>query len=149
MVKDTLAHASRYGTLGPRIARALSHAGATRFEDVPDGEYPIGGADVRALVQRYVTKPQAEGRWEAHRRHIDLQMVIAGEERMGIAPLHALVAEPYDHDKDLLWLSGSGDTVTLRPGEFVLLWPEDAHMPGLRVDGPLAVTKVVYKIAVD
>lgn len=149
MVKDTLANAQRYAPLGPRIARALAHAQVTSFLDMPDGEYPVGGTDVRALVQRYTTKPDAEGRWEAHRRHIDLQMVVHGEERIGVAPLHTLAAEPYDDDKDLLWLSGGGDTVTLRPGDFVLLWPEDGHMPGLRVGAPTAVVKVVYKIAVD
>jgi biofilm protein TabA len=149
MVKDVLALGDRYAALGPRIALALRHARVTRFHDWAEGEYPLEGGAVRALVQRYQSKPAADGRWEAHRRHIDLQMVVEGEERIGVAPLGTLVAEPYDEARDLLWLSGTGDEVTLRPGDFVLLWPEDGHMPGLQADGPVAVTKVVYKIALD
>lgn len=149
MVKDVLTLASRYSALGPRIDRALAHACESSLMDWADGEYPIDGTRVRLLVQRYQTKPLDEGRWEAHRRHIDLQLVIAGEERIGVAPLETLAAEPYDDARDLLWLSGTGDMVTMRPGDFVLLWPEDAHMPGVRVDGPVAVTKAVYKIALD
>lgn len=149
MVKDVLSLAARYDGLGPRIALALSHARATDFSSWADGEYPVDGTAVRALVQRYTSKPDEEGRWEAHRKHIDLQMVVDGEECIGIAPLHTMTAEPYDEAKDLLWLTGQGDAVTLRPGDFVLLWPEDVHMPGLQLSGPVAVTKVVYKIAVD
>lgn len=150
MVKDVLALGVRYAPLGPRIAVALAHARETRFHDWADGEYVVDDTAVRALVQRYESKPESAGRWEAHRRHIDLQMVIEGEERIGVAPLATLtVEEPFDEAKDLMWLSGSGDMVTLRPGDFVLLWPEDGHMPGLQISGPVPVTKVVYKIALD
>ena len=149
MVKDVLALGARYDGLGPRITRALAHARTTEFESWADGEYAVDGTAVRALVQRYRSKPLAEGRWEAHRKHIDLQMVVAGEERIGVAPLGTLDAEPYDESRDLLWLSGTGDFLTLRPGYFVLLWPEDGHMPGIQLSGPVDVLKIVYKLALD
>jgi biofilm protein TabA len=149
MVKDMLSLSDRYHGLGPRFARAFAFAQATDFSALDTGTYVVGGDDVRALVQRYATKAPHEGRWEAHRRHIDLQMVVDGQERIGFAPLHRLGAEPYDAELDLLWLTGSGDQLLLQPGEFVLLWPEDGHMPGLMVDAPAPVTKVVFKILID
>jgi YhcH/YjgK/YiaL family protein len=103
---------------------------------------------VFALVQRYVTKPPAEGRWEAHRRYIDLQFVAAGQERIGYTHISRLTADPYDPERDLTWLSGPGDLVTVPGGSFMLLWPQDAHMPGISVDRPEPVTKMVIKIAV-
>jgi YhcH/YjgK/YiaL family protein len=148
MVKDLLSLADRYRCLGPRFARAFDYALATDFSVMAEGTYPVGGDDVRALVQRYTTKPAHEGRWEAHRTHIDLQMVVQGEEHIGVAPLGSLTAEPYDEERDLLWLAGEGDRVTLRPGDFVLLWPQDAHMPGMAINTPVPVLKVVFKIAV-
>jgi len=149
MVKDLLALHERYRCLGPRFARVFDFALATDFTAMADGTYPVGGDDARALVQRYVTKAPGEGRWEAHRSHIDLQLVVSGEEHIGVAPLGTLVAEPYDEAKDLLWLTGNGDEVTLRPGDFVLLWPEDGHMPGMAIADPVPVLKVVFKIAVS
>lgn len=148
MVKDLLSLSDRYRAFGPRFVRAFDAALSTNFSEMPDGTYPIGGDDVRALVQRYTTKPAHEGRWEAHRTHIDLQMVLTGEESVGVAPIGRLVAEPYDAERDLLWLTGEGDRVTLRPGEFVLLWPEDGHMPSMAIDAPMPVLKVVFKIHV-
>ena len=152
MVKDLLQYSARYEGLGDRIAQALAFACTTDFSALADGTYPVGpseaSGDVRALVQRYTTKPLSEGRWEAHRRHIDLQMLVSGKERIGYAPLNRLQAQPYDEERDLLWLTGEGEHLRLEPGEFVLLWPEDGHMPGIMVDGPEPVLKVVFKIAV-
>ncbi|MEO6223292.1 MAG: YhcH/YjgK/YiaL family protein [Vicinamibacterales bacterium] len=148
MVKDFLTLSDRYRPLGPRFARAFDFARATDLAAMPDGTYPVGGDDVRTLVQRYTTKAAHEGRWEAHRTHIDLQMVLSGEEYVGVAPIGRLVAEPYDAEKDILWLTGEGDRVTLRTGEFVLLWPEDGHMPAMAIGDSIPVLKVVIKIAV-
>jgi len=148
MVKDLLTLADRYHCLGPRFARAFDYACATDFTTMAEGTYPVGGDDVRALVQRYTTKPRREGRWEAHRSYIDLQMVVTGEELIGVSPLRRLEAEPYDAERDLLWLAGDGDFVTLQPGDFVLLWPDDGHMPGIAIADPTPVLKVVFKIAV-
>jgi len=148
MVKDLLSLSHRYRSLGPRFVKAFDYAKVTDFAAMPDGTYPVEGDEVRALVQRYTTKPASEGRWEAHRAHIDLQMVVTGEESVGVAPIGRLVAEPYNAERDLLWLTGEGDRVTLRPGEFVLLWPEDGHMPSMAIDAPVPVLKVVFKIAV-
>lgn len=155
MVKDRLEHSARYQSLAVGIAQALEFARTTDFEALPDGSYPVPAdrpdsntLGVRALVQRYTSKAMEDGRWEAHRRHIDLQMVVRGRERMGYAPIERLVAEPYDEDSDLLWLTGHGDHLLLEPGEFIVLWPEDGHMPGIRVEGPEPVLKVVFKIPV-
>jgi biofilm protein TabA len=148
MVTDHLDRADRYRPLGPRIARALDYVRTTDVRALADGTYAIEGDRVFALVQRYVSKPRSKGRWEAHRQYIDLQCVIDGVERIGHAPLDGLTAEPYDAERDLLWLSGDGDYITVRSGHFVLLWPEDAHMPGIAAGRPEAVLKVVVKIAV-
>ena len=149
MVTDLLANAAIYRPLGARIARAFDYLATTDCTRLADGRYPISDDEIFALVQRYTTKPLAAGRWEAHRRYIDLQVVLAGTERIGYAPIGTLRAEPYDADRDLLWLAGDGSFVTIPAGGFAILWPDDAHMPQIAVDAPAAVTKVVIKIAAD
>jgi beta-galactosidase beta subunit len=63
MVKDLLTLADRYRCLGPRFERAFDYARTADFSSLAEGTYPVGGDDVRALVQRYTTKPEPEGRW--------------------------------------------------------------------------------------
>jgi YhcH/YjgK/YiaL family protein len=121
---------------------------ATDFRPIADGKYPVDGDRIFALVQRYTSKPVHEGRWESHRAYIDLQCVFEGIEQIGYAPLETLAAGSYDADRDLIWLEGQGEFVTMGTGRFMLLWPEDAHMPGIAAGSPAAVLKVVVKIAV-
>jgi YhcH/YjgK/YiaL family protein len=102
-----------------------------------------------ALVQEYDSKLKEEGKWEAHRRYIDLQYVVKGVEGIGYANIHHLKQEEYDTGKDFLPLQGEGDLVTVRNGSFVLLFPEDAHMPGMAIGTPVSVKKIVLKISVE
>lgn len=148
MILDRLDHAGLYAPLSPGIAQALAFLARPELADLPDGRHDIAGDDVFALVSRYLTKPREEGVWEAHRRYIDLQHVVAGVERLGHAHPDRLTAGVYAADSDYLPLAGTGDLVTLAAGGFALLFPHDAHMPGLAVDHPGPVHKVVIKIAV-
>jgi YhcH/YjgK/YiaL family protein len=146
MVIDRIANAHLYRPLGPQITRALDFIRDTELASLEPGRHAIDGDDVYALVSEYPSKRPEEGRWEAHRRYLDLQSVVSGTERIGYAPAEGLAAGPYDEAQDIIWLEGSGDLLTLVPGRFMLLWPGDAHMPGIAVGLPAPVRKVVLKI---
>ncbi len=49
------------------------------------GRHDLDGDDLFALVQEYTTRAADECVWEAHRRYIDVQFVVTGAERMGVA----------------------------------------------------------------
>ena len=83
------------------------------------------------------------------RGSIDLQYVVQGAEGMGCANIQHLQQGEYDASKDFLPLFGEGDQVSLKSGCFVLLFPEDAHMPGMAIGEPAFVRKIVLKIAVE
>lgn len=149
MVTDRLVNAALYRSLSPRIAAAIDYVTTTDFSTIADGKHAIDDDRLFALVQRYTSKPRSDGRWEAHRKYIDLQVVVSGIEQIGYVSNNQLDAGPYDDAKDLIWLSGTvGQWFTLPAGHFTLLWPGDAHMPGVQADGPAEVLKVVVKIAV-
>ena len=97
---------------------------------------------------QYDTLERAQGAWEAHRRYIDLQYVVAGRERIGYAQASRMTPGAYDRERDLLPLAGDGDFLTLGAGDFMLLFPDDAHMPRIAVAAPAPVRKVVVKIEV-
>jgi biofilm protein TabA len=102
-----------------------------------------------ALVQLYNIKSKEQAFWEAYRLYIDLQYIIQGAEGIGYANIRHLQQGEYDPAKDFLPLYGDGDIFTLHSESFILLMPEDAHMPGLAIGAPAPVKKVVVKIAVD
>ena len=148
MIIDHISNAGHYAALGPRFKQAFDFLRTTDLNALEQGRYPLAGDALFALVQNYNTKAPSEGFWEAHRRYIDLQFVLQGTERIGYAPLHRMKLESHDEQRDLSVLHGEGDFLTLTDGCFMLLWPEDTHMPGLQTDRSGPVRKIVFKIAV-
>lgn len=150
MVQDRLESASIYSTLSPRLAQALHHLQHTDWARVAEGRHDVDGDRLFAIVSDYETRASETVPWEAHRRYIDVQYVVSGRERIGYAPLASLAVGDYDPGRDMVAATGDGECFTLRAGEFAILWPQDAHRPGI-VDGATAtqVRKVVLKVAVD
>ena len=149
MIADALNNSLLYRGLSPRIALAFDYLCDTDFQRVATGTFEIHGRQVYAIVQEYATLELMQGAWEAHRRHIDLQYVVSGTERIGYAHRNRLAPGHYDQERDLLRLSGEGDFLTLGPGGFMLLFPDDAHMPRIAVATPAMVRKVVVKIVLS
>jgi YhcH/YjgK/YiaL family protein len=147
MVVDRLSNAPMYHGLGKRMEAALEYLRKTDFSRIAPGRYEIDGANVYALVQEYLTKPKEQGRLEAHRRYVDVQYVVEGVERMGYASLEGLkVSQAYDEAKDCLFLEGDADFFLAPAGTFAIYGPQDAHMPGIAIERPERVKKVVVKV---
>jgi YhcH/YjgK/YiaL family protein len=148
MIADTVRNAHLYRGLSPRIALAFDYLRSTDLQAAIPGTFEIDGRRVYAIVQQYDTLPRPQCAWEAHRQHIDLQYVVAGAEVIGYAHLGRLTPGVYEPARDLLPLAGEGDYFTLGPGDFMILFPEDAHRPRIAAGAPVPVRKVVIKIAV-
>lgn len=149
VVTDQISRAGVYSGLSPRFEQAFAFLKRQDLASLPPGTYEIDGRRVYAMVQEYQTKQAAEGKWEAHRKYIDVQYVVSGRERFGYAPAGRMTAGPYDAQSDLERPNGDGAFGELRSGEFILLWPGEAHMPGMAIEAPAPVRKVVVKIAAE
>jgi YhcH/YjgK/YiaL family protein len=114
--------------------------------------YDIDGDNVFAPVSEYMTKNEADAKYEAHQKYIDIQYVASGKELIGIAPLSQKteVLEPYDSTKDIEFLTVSNvENHVATPDRFFIFFPEDAHRPGLKDGESSPVRKVVVKVKVD
>jgi YhcH/YjgK/YiaL family protein len=147
VILDRLDHCDLYRHLSPGFAAGFDYLRNTDLAALADGRYKVSGDDVVAVVQTYQTKPLDQGRWEAHRRHADIQYIVTGGERMGIATISAMrLQPPYDPEKDLEFYTGNGQIVTVGHGSFTVFLPQDIHMPNLAIDTPAEVKKVVIKV---
>lgn len=154
MIVDKLKNARWYYGSGKKIQMALEWLQKTHLAGMTPGRYEIDGTNVYALVQEYTSKPrdpaQGAGKLEAHRKYIDVQYIVSGVEQIGYANTEdAKVTVPYDESKDVLFVDAPCDFVTLRAGMFMLLGPNDAHMPGIMAISSQPVRKVVVKIIVN
>jgi YhcH/YjgK/YiaL family protein len=149
MIIDRLEKASLYKGIHKGLAAAFDYLQKTDLGKVEPGTHEIEGRKVYVMVQQYETKPMEKGRWEAHRKYIDVQYVHQGVERFGYANVLELKSGNYDEAKDFLSLEGEGkgDFFLVRQGTFVILFPQDGHMPGMAVSTPQPVKKFVVKVA--
>ncbi len=148
MITDTLSHSEVYAPLHPRLAAGFDYLRRLPA-DVADGRYEIDGPDLFALVQSYPTTPAAERKLEHHRKFADLQYLFAGAEIIEYAPLSGLVVDrPYDdaNDYGLVRDAAPNASLSLRPGQWAIFLPQDAHKPGCALGAPTAVRKVVIKV---
>lgn len=113
------------------------------------GKYPIDGDKVYATVGEFVTKDMDSTKWESHRKYIDLQYMITGKEKIGVASVAgAKVTAAYDDAHDIAHYETNGHFYVAEPGTFFLFFPTDAHRPDLKEKTNDHVKKLVIKIGV-
>lgn len=105
-----------------------------------------------AIEQVYETKLRADGFFESHRKYIDVQVVVEGEELMEVADAGRItVRQPYNAERDLIVYEDSTEASQLRvyAGQGTIFFPVDVHMPTLRIRAaPVLVRKTVVKVPV-
>jgi YhcH/YjgK/YiaL family protein len=149
MILSSLSQSARYAALHPLFPRAFDYIRDTDLFNLAPGRYHILGEDLIAIVEHLPGKTREMAKLEAHRRYIDIQMVLDGAEEMGWKPLadcHNPVSEHsterdirFFHDAVVSWIA-------VPPEHFCIFFPEDAHAP-LVGDG--LIRKVIFKIAVN
>jgi YhcH/YjgK/YiaL family protein len=133
----------------------LRAGGAARLRGLPVGESARVELEhgVYAIEQAYRSKLRPEGFFESHRRYVDIQVVVDGEEWLEVAEVGGLaVRTPYEADRDLIAYEDrdGASLLHLRAGEAAVFFAADGHMPGLAGPAaPAVVRKTVLKVPVD
>ena len=172
MIYDTMDRLNRYDGMGERFRKAFDFMRRADLDTLPVGRYPIDGSDVYAMVQAADLKESAQVSWEAHRRYVDIQFPLDGIERIDVrftnsdevGPHYSAekdiavrftnsdeVGPHYSAEKDIAFLEEKpGTRIVVRPGEWLMLFPEDAHRPCVVADEEkTSIRKVVVKVRVE
>ncbi len=119
-------------------------AGTSEKHELPNGVF--------AIEQVYETKPRADGFFESHRKYVDIQVIVAGEETMEVSDIgRAIVKDAYQDSRDLITYTDivEASLLRVRAGEVAIFFPTDVHMPSLRIGPfPTLVRKSVLKLPV-
>ncbi len=149
MIIDKLINARRYSALHPGLEAALCFLRETDLGALPAGPQELDGTRLTINVIQAPCRPQEEVKLEAHRKYIDVQYVVAGEERFSWRPTSECVSPEaaFDEEKDFVLFADEPHAwFPLTADMFVVFFPEDAHGP---MCGAGEMHKVVVKVAVD
>lgn len=148
MIIDTLTNAATYYPLHPLFEKAFAFLCDPKTATLEPGRYELQGTELYAMIQNYPTRTPENCALEAHRKYIDIQFLISGNESIGYTPLSSDLTEtkPYVTDSDIVFYQGIGEPIPFKPDTFFILYPQDAHAPGIQTT-PQTVKKVVIKVA--
>ena len=143
--KDALS----YRGLHPNLDLALEHITEEFLASVGENRVELKGSDVYATRFTYETIPAEESFFEAHLNYLDIHIMLEGSERVEIAPPEKLTEFDRVEANDFYAYRGEGDyKLVLSPGDFLVVFPNDAHRIKMQVDGPETVTKAVFKVRI-
>ena len=121
-------------------------------EDVADGRHDLSDGSF-VNVMTYETKYRNDCCFEAHKKYIDIQIMIDGCEIISTQHIDVMhkyeCIQPFgDGDTELYALNNECVDNVINAGDFIILYPEDAHMPCVCVGEKKAVKKAVVKVPV-
>ena len=148
MISDKIENITKYNIFTAKVSNFLK----SLTPDVATGHYEIDDT-AYANIDVYQTRDIDLCKFEAHKKYIDIQMLLSGEERLDYTHVDGLiVSKEYDPERDVMFFKNSEepfDTVSLTPFKFAVLYPYEAHRPQMNISGiSKKVKKVVVKIKV-
>ena len=134
-----------------RWDKAFQFLSEQNLAELAKGKYELEGADLFVNVDEYITRNEEDVLFEAHKKYADIQVLVSGEEKIGVLPLDATtVTIPYDEEKDIMFLTAESENYRLAvPGRFFLFFQQDAHRPKLKSAENIPVRKVVVKVRIN
>jgi len=149
MILDNIENLEKYDFIPKEAVDFIKNANV----NTPCGRYDLS-EKVYANVEEYCTKSELESTLEGHRKYIDIQLLVNGEERINFINIDGLKPlSNYDYQKDILFFKRPKTELNklyLNGTNFAVFFPDDAHAPQITTmclqDN---VKKVVVKIAVE
>ena len=137
-------------TLKQRIDFAIQYIKNLDKNNLEAGIYPVNDF-LYLSVQEYDTKDEKDCVTESHRKYVDIQWIVKGEEAICVSDISRLcLQQEYCEEKDIaIWEPAENMTqIVLRSGAYTVLYPENAHMGCVALNEPVKVKKIVGKVRI-
>ncbi|HSW44887.1 MAG TPA: YhcH/YjgK/YiaL family protein [Phycisphaerae bacterium] len=149
MILDRLENAGRYEQSHKGFKEAFDFLRSAKLSSLDAGRHPVDGDRVFVVIVRDPGRGRSGAKLEIHRKYIDIQLVIAGQEEIGWKPAAACTQPDgqFDTTKDLgFFRDQSALWLPMPPATFAVFFPEDAHAP---LGGEGTLHKAIAKVLVD
>lgn len=150
MIIDSIANASQYASLHPLFAKSFEYIQKTNFQNEAEGKSEIAKGLVSILSKgQGKTKELSLEKFECHNKNIDIQYCIEGVETFGWRSRQDCLQPKgaFDNEKDVLFFNDNPEFYfQLKPGQFVIFFPEDVHAPMI---GDGEIKKLVVKVLIS
>lgn len=144
MIIDKVENINYYNNILPNIGNAMSKL--QELESYEISKHTFDGGFL--MIQKGKTKHITDGTYEAHRKYIDVQVILEGCEELAWDDLNDLKTEiPYNAEKDAERLNGNLEHhMLISKGMFYAAFPHDGHKPVSHTEKEHEYLKCVIKL---
>lgn len=145
MIVDQLANLRFYFALNPLFEDVYDFIQHNDLWKLENGRHIIKGDKLFVNVEDDKGKSKEDAVFEYHRKKLDIQVPLNIPETYGYTPTVELPMVDFNVEKDIAKVTGvtPRNFITIKPGEFIIFFPQDAHAPCL-ADG--VIHKAVFKV---
>lgn len=148
MILDSVKSFERYQSFHKNFDKVYKFIRTNNMAAMEDGRYEISGKDVYVSISSEELRGD-DAPMEVHDSYIDIHVVLEGIETYGMKDRSKCIEDDakYDDEKDIAFLANDvpDNYVSVGAGNFVVIFPSDAHAPLL---GSGKVKKAVFKVKV-
>lgn len=145
MIFANIKNLNDYAYLDEKIKKCFTYYRSNDLNSFNPGSYEIEGKDIFVNIVEYETKEDSF--WEAHKDYIDLHLMLDGEEKIKLNFIENMKLGSYSKEEDYQALEGdSNSSVILKKEDFLICYPSDGHMTGLRLKDRTRIKKAIFKI---
>lgn len=146
MIISDLKNSSRVEILHPLFKPLFDYVKSCDLFCAQLGRIELDGDNLYIMNSEVDAIPQEKQVLELHHQYIDVHILLEGRERIGWKAADDLTQEvkAYSSDGDCaLYGDAPSMWVDLLPGQFVIVYPEDAHAPCI---GEGKIRKLIAKV---
>lgn len=150
MIFGNIKNLNEYTFLTETVKECFSYAKEQKLVEFENGKHEIDGERLFVNIVEYTTKNPEERFWEAHKRYLDVHLMLDGEEQIDLNFLSNMDVKEFVEADDFVPMDGKkNSSVILRNGDFLICYPQDGHRTAVMVSEPKTIKKAIFKVLIS
>ncbi len=147
MIYDKLSNLKLYKGMNPNLDTAIDYITSHDLNELPLGKTVVDGDNVYINVMDAKAFPVEERAYEVHKKYMDIQIDLAGVERIDTGDYTTMEMDDYNEEKDVAKATAKDLAECLiGPGNFIICMTGEPHKPNIAVCEDTVLKKAVCKV---
>lgn len=149
MIFGNIQNLREYLCMEDGIFECFNYAKENNLSAYDRGCHEIDAKRIFVNIVEYETVKPEDRFWEAHREYLDVHLMLEGTERIDLNFIQNMDVKEYAAKDDFLSMDGEKNaSVILKPGDFLVCYPSDAHRTAIAADKPEKIKKAIFKVKI-
>lgn len=149
MIFGNVENLREYPFLEEQVRECFAYAKEHDLAAYEKGSHVIDGDRLFVNIVEYETVAASERFWEAHKRYLDVHLMLSGTEQIDLNFLQNMALLPYVEKDDFLPMKGEkNSSVVLGAGDFLICYPSDAHRTAVAAGESQNIKKAIFKVRI-